>query len=57
VVLAGFWWRNVRERPLWKTRCRWEDNIRIELQAVGRGAWTVLIWRRLVNAVTNLWVP
>jgi len=48
------------ERP----RRRWEDNIKIDLQAVGSGVmdWNELAqdsdsWRELVNAVMNLRVP
>jgi len=32
------------ERPLGRHRHRWEDNIRTDLQEVGWGAWTELIW-------------
>jgi len=28
-------------------RCRWEDNIKIDIQEVGRMAWTALIWFRI----------
>jgi hypothetical protein len=52
------------KRPLGRTRCRWEDNIKIGLQEVGWGAmdWIGLAqdrdgWRALVNAVMNLRVP
>jgi hypothetical protein len=31
-------------RPLGRPRRRWEDNIKIDLQEVGWGAWTGLIW-------------
>jgi hypothetical protein len=47
----------VLERP----RCRWEDNIRMDVQEVGCGGmdWIELAqdrnrWRALVNAVMNL---
>jgi len=30
-----------------RPKCRWEDNIKIDLQEVGRGAWTSLIWLRV----------
>jgi hypothetical protein len=33
----------MRERP----RHRWEDNIKIVLQAVAWGPWTGLIWLRI----------
>jgi hypothetical protein len=52
------------KRPLGRPRCRWEDNIKMDLQEVGCGAmdWIKLAqdrerWRALVTAVTNLWVP
>ena len=32
------------KRPLGRTRHRWEDNIKINLQKVGWGAWTEFIW-------------
>jgi len=28
-------------RPLGRTRCRWEDKIKMDLQDVGLGIWTV----------------
>jgi hypothetical protein len=34
-------------RPLGRPRRRWEDNITMELQDVGWGAWTGLIWLRI----------
>jgi hypothetical protein len=34
-------------RPLGRQRRRWEDNIRIDLQEVGWGAWTGLFWLRI----------
>ena len=50
--------------PLGRPRCRWEDNIKMDLQEVGCGSmdWIDLAqdrdrWRTLVNAVMNLWVP
>ena len=32
------------KRPLWRTRCRWEDNIKMDLQEVGCGGmdWIML---------------
>ena len=51
-------------RPLGKPRCRWEDNIQMDLQEVGCGGmdWIELAqdresWRALVNVVMNLRVP
>jgi len=53
------------KRPPVRLRCRWDDNINMDLQEVGCGAWTGLIWLRigtggggaLVNAVMNPRVP
>jgi len=52
------------KRPLGKPRCRWEDNIKMDLQEVGCGVmdWIELAqdrdrWLALVNAVMNIWVP
>jgi hypothetical protein len=50
-------------RPLGRIRRRWEDNIKMDFQAVGWGMdWIELTrdrdrWRALVNAVMNLQVP
>jgi hypothetical protein len=51
-------------RPLEKPRHKWEDNIKMDLQAVGGGIieWIDLAqdrdrWWALVNAVMNLRVP
>jgi hypothetical protein len=35
------------KRPLWRLRHRWEDNIKLDLQEVGCGVWTGLIWLRV----------
>jgi len=52
------------KRRLGRPRCRWEDNIKMDLQEVGcRGVdWFELAqdrdwWRVLVNGVMNLRVP
>jgi hypothetical protein len=52
------------KKPLGKPRCRWLDNIRLDLGEVGWGDvdWIGLAkdrkrWRALVNSVLNLWVP
>jgi hypothetical protein len=52
------------KRPLGRPRCRWEDNIKMDLQEVGcRGmGWIELAqdrdrWRVIVSAVMNFRVP
>ena len=52
------------KRPLERSRRRWVDNIRMDLQELGCGHmdWIGLVqdrdgWRKLVNAVMNLRVP
>ena len=52
------------KRPLGRSRNRWEDNIKMDLQEMGYGGmdWIDLAqdrdrWRALVNAVMNLRVP
>ena len=57
-VLVG---KPERKRPLARSRRRWEDNIKMDLQEVGCGGmdWIELAqdrdrWRALVNAVMNL---
>ena len=52
------------KRPLGRPRCRWRDNIKMDLQEVGCGCmdWIELAqdsdrWRALVNAVMNSRVP
>jgi hypothetical protein len=60
-VLVG---KSEGKRPLGRPRRRWEDNIKMDLQEVGRvcGEWMKVAqdrdrWRALVNAVMNLRVP
>jgi hypothetical protein len=49
------------KRPLGRPRCRWEDNIRMDLREIGWGGmdWIDLAqdrdhWRALVNTLMNL---
>jgi len=46
-VYTKFWWGNLREKPLGRTRRRWNDNIKMDLQEIGRGSRTRLIWLRI----------
>ena len=60
-----FWWGNPRERDHWgEPRRRREDNIKMDLQEVGRGCgdWIELAqdrdrWRALVSTVMNFRFP
>ena len=52
------------KRPLGRPRCRWEDNIKMDLEEVGGGCgdWMELAqdrgrWRALVSTVMNFLVP
>jgi hypothetical protein len=52
------------KRPLGRPRCRWEDNIKMDLREIGWGGmdWKDLAqdrdqWRAVVNTVMNLRVP
>ena len=60
-VLAG---KPEGRRTLGRLRCRWEDNIKMDLQEVVCGGmdWIELAqdrdrWQALVTALMNLWVP
>ena len=59
-VLVG---KPAGKRPLGRPRRRWEDNIKMDLQAVGGARdWMGLAqdrdrWQALVNMVMNLRVP
>jgi hypothetical protein len=52
------------KRSLGRPKCKWVDNIRMDLGDTGWGGmdWTGLAqdrdqWRALVNEVMNFWVP
>jgi hypothetical protein len=52
------------KRSIGRPRCRWVDNIKMDLLEIGWGGvdWIGLAqdrdkWRALVHAVMNLWVP
>ena len=60
-VLVG---KSEGKKPFGRLRCRWEDNIKMDLQEVGYWGmdWIELAqdrdrWRTLVNAVMNFRVP
>jgi len=60
----GFGGETWGKEPLGRPRCRWEDNIKMDLQEVGCGGmdWIDLAHdrdrrRALVNEVMNLGVP
>ena len=60
-ILTG---KPTEKKHLGRPRCRWEDNIRMDLEEIGMNAgnWVNLAhdrnyWRALVNAALNLRVP
>ena len=60
-ILAG---TPAGKRLLGRPRCRWEDNIRMDLKEMDNNtrnwvdsAQNRNYWRTLVNAALNLWVP
>jgi hypothetical protein len=47
-VHTEFWWGNVGgKRPLVRSRRRWEENIKMDLQEVGWGTRIGFIWLRI----------
>ena len=57
-------WKPEGKRPLGRPRCRWQGNIKMDLQEVGRccGDWIDLAqdrdrWQALVSTVMNFRVP
>ena len=44
------------KRPLGRPRHRWEDNIKIDLQEVGRGRGPGWSWLRIRTGGGHLWV-
>ena len=60
-VLVG---KSEVKRPLGRQRRRWEDNIKMDLQELGRGCGDLMElaqdrdrWRALVSTVMNFGVP
>jgi hypothetical protein len=50
------------KRPLERARCRWVNNVKMDLREIEWGDWIDLAqvkgqWRALVNTVMNLLVP
>jgi hypothetical protein len=57
-------WRPEGKRPLGRPRCRWGDNIKMDLREIGidganwiRLAQDRVQWRAFVNTIMNLRVP
>ena len=54
-ILSG---KATGKRPLWRTRRRWEDNIRMDLKEIGINTRNSVqdrdYWRALVNAAIHL---
>ena len=44
------------KRPLGRPKCRWEDNIKMDLQGVGGVVGTGWSWRRIGTGGGHLWV-
>jgi hypothetical protein len=42
------------KRPLGRPRRRWDDNIKMDLQEVGRGVWSGLSWLRIEKVCGHL---
>ena len=62
--LFFFYFKRTGNRPLWRLRRNWEDNIRMDLVEIGinAGNWVDSAqdrnyWRALVYAALNLRVP
>jgi hypothetical protein len=63
-VYRGLVGKREGKRPLGRPRCRWEDNIKMDLQEVGCVSMHLIDlpqdrdkWRARVNAVMNLRFP
>jgi hypothetical protein len=63
-VHTEFWWGNMREELLGRTRHRWEDDTNADLQEMGWNRyikWIVLAedrnkWWAVVSTSMNIWV-
>ena len=49
--------RTEGKRPLGGPRCRWEDNIKMDIQEVGREAlkWINLVWEGTIGGRLSMW--
>ena len=61
-VCTRFWWGNLRKETTGRPRRRWDDNIKMDLEEVGRGCgnWMELTedrdrWRALVSTGMKFW--
>jgi hypothetical protein len=43
-VYGGLVGKPEGKKKLRRPRCRWENNIKINLEDIGQGAWTGLMW-------------
>lgn len=60
----GFWGKHEEKRPLGRHRCKWDDDLKMDLYEEERRDmdWIVLVqdrerWQVLVNVVMNFQVP
>jgi len=44
-----------RKRPHERPRCKWDDNIRMDLKEIGWKVWTGCIWLRIGTGGRLLW--
>jgi hypothetical protein len=44
------------KRSLGRPRCRWKDNIKMDLKDAGWGPWTGFVWLRIGTGGGLLWV-
>ena len=45
--IQGFGGETLEKEPLGRPRCRWENDVEMDMQEVGWGGRTGLIWRRI----------
>jgi len=49
-------WTPERKRPLGRPRLRWEDNIKMDLQEVGRGSMNWILLSQDTDRWGSLWI-